>query len=159
MDSGNSDHLSIIRNASVIDLEAGGGGEVFTWTAAHDADGFDFILSQDGFAMIQTDRDPGIPTDEMWFWVNGAGVKRNFLVADYPANEVRVTSPFNLNPSGGTQSLGVDIDRWDSAWIDAFIDMDDSGVPAVPGVGEGRLFWESATNSFHQALYRNVRLQ
>ncbi len=41
MDSGNSNELSIIRNGSVISLE---GGEVFTWTADHDADGNNLIM-------------------------------------------------------------------------------------------------------------------
>ncbi|KKK47639.1 hypothetical protein LCGC14_3153170, partial [marine sediment metagenome] len=42
LDSGNSSHVSVIRNASVIDLE-GGGEFLGPWTADHDAGGFDLI--------------------------------------------------------------------------------------------------------------------
>lgn len=49
----------------VIDLEGGGGGEVFTWTNNHDADGYNLILDQDGDSAIVGDRDIGIADDEM----------------------------------------------------------------------------------------------
>ena len=42
LDSGNSSHVSVIRNASVIDLE-GGGEFLGPWTADHDAAGFDLL--------------------------------------------------------------------------------------------------------------------
>jgi len=41
-DSGNSSHLSVVTDTGVVDLEAGG-GEVFTWTADHDAANFDLL--------------------------------------------------------------------------------------------------------------------
>ena len=138
-------------NENGVDVDLiGGGGEVFTWTANHDADGWDFILTQDGFGSIKTDRNVSIPAEEIWFFVNNAGSERNVMVFDNAAAEVRIVAPFALNPSGNAQTLGVDSDRWDTVFVDAYIDMDDSGVPAIPGTGEGRLFWESATESFHQ---------
>lgn len=46
MDSGNSNILSIIRNGSVISLEASG-SEVFSWTADHSTNGNSLILTDD----------------------------------------------------------------------------------------------------------------
>ena len=54
LDSGNSDHLTVETPSGAIDLEAlGSGGEVFVWTAAHDANGNDFILTADQNTRIQ----------------------------------------------------------------------------------------------------------
>lgn len=132
--------------------DLGGGGEVFTWTNHHDADGYNFLISQSGLSRIFGDRDAAIPAGEIWFQVdNGASGSNTILVMDHGASEVRIGTGYNLNPtSSGTQQLGIDSDRWDSVWVDSYIDMDDSGTPTNAGSGEGRLYWNNTTKSFHQ---------
>ncbi len=77
MDSGNSNHLSIIRNASVIDLE--GAGAQTPWTSDIDADGFD-LTDLSNIEFRDTTGAPGAGVRAIW--ADSLGISLNFPTSD-----------------------------------------------------------------------------
>lgn len=142
--------LVVASGASIESLESGGGGgggggggaEVPIWTQAHDADGYNFIIDEAGLS----------------YWKNSRELANNWtqllmddtiaLNISNRAGQQWIRAGFNLEPNS-TQTLGSENVRWDEVYVDNFADFD-GFAGSQPTTGNGRIFWNNTTKSFHQ---------
>lgn len=160
MDSANSEHLSIIRNAGIIDLE--GGGEVFTWTAAHDASGNNLLnvgfiesnaaipatagairlgtADEINFRNSSDTGDGGLSMVNNIFTINVNGAieyELSTTEADFKGNRLIDVGDVTLT-AGGTLTLVP-------SGATGFMDIGEITTPANPAANIGRLYVKDVT--------------
>ena len=129
----------------------GGGDEVFTWTAPHDADGFNFILDQDQDTFWKGGRE--LADDWVQLIIGGNAPLASTIAINVSnrTNNEYVRIGLNLEPSieNGGPTIGTIDQRWDAGFFNSFVSFDNAS-PAQADPGDGRIFWNNTTRSFHQ---------